>query len=64
MAIKEIRPIGDKDYGKCPYCDSEETINYDDYIYELGYSKRYCEDCERFYIVHFRIVATAISILG
>ena len=63
MAIKETKPIGDIDYGKCPYCGSEETENYDDYIYELGYAKRRCDDCAKFYIVHFKTIATFISLI-
>lgn len=39
------------DYTVCPYCHSDEdTVTYDE---ELFRSRRLCEQCEKFYDVHF-----------
>lgn len=51
------------DYVKCPHCGSEETENYDEWIYEFGYVKRYCDDCKGKYIVHFKTIATSITLI-
>lgn len=50
-------------YVKCPYCGSEETQMYEDWIYEFGYTERDCSDCNKHYIVHFETIATCIRII-
>jgi hypothetical protein len=50
------------DVCKCSYCGVDEyTYTDSDWIGEFGYERRCCGKCQRYYKVHYRLIATKVE---